>query len=100
MLAANCQVPLTAVLLLFELTHDYFIIVRSCPEVKLKVAPNPDVWKGMAGLQGAVGHLDSEPGFCLHICFDYSIMMPLHGLLACRSKHIYIYICTHTHIYI
>lgn len=27
MLAANCQVPLTAVLLLFELTHDYFIIV-------------------------------------------------------------------------
>ena len=28
MLAANCQVPLTAVLLLFELTHDYFIIVR------------------------------------------------------------------------
>ncbi|KAK9816460.1 hypothetical protein WJX72_000588 [[Myrmecia] bisecta] len=27
MLAANCRVPLTAVLLLFELTHDYFIIV-------------------------------------------------------------------------
>eukprot|EP00884_Botryococcus_braunii_P014568 jgi/Botrbrau1/23111/Bobra.0243s0045.1 len=27
MLAANCQVPLTAVLLLFELTHDYSIIV-------------------------------------------------------------------------
>ena len=27
MLAANCQVPLTAVLLLFELTRDYYILV-------------------------------------------------------------------------
>ena len=27
MLAANCRVPLTSVLLLFELTHDYFIIL-------------------------------------------------------------------------
>lgn len=34
MLAANCQVPLTAVLLLFELTHDYLIIVSLRP-------PNP-----------------------------------------------------------
>ena len=35
MLAANCQVPLTAVLLLFELTHDYFIIVSLfvCQEI-------------------------------------------------------------------
>ena len=34
MLAANCQVPLTAVLLLFELTHDYFIIVRPSSPVQ------------------------------------------------------------------
>ena len=27
MLAANCRVPLTSVLLLFELTRDYFIIL-------------------------------------------------------------------------
>jgi H+/Cl- antiporter ClcA len=33
MLAANCQVPLTAVLLLFELTHDYFIIVPTLAAV-------------------------------------------------------------------
>jgi H+/Cl- antiporter ClcA len=33
MLAANCQVPLTAVLLLFELTHDYFIIIPTLAAV-------------------------------------------------------------------
>ena len=33
MLAANCQVPLTSVLLLFELTHDYFIILPTLAAV-------------------------------------------------------------------
>ncbi|BDA42741.1 probable H(+)/Cl(-) exchange transporter ClcA [Coccomyxa sp. Obi] len=33
MLAALCQVPLTAVLLLFELTHDYFIIIPTLASV-------------------------------------------------------------------
>ena len=37
MLAANCQVPLTAVLLLFELTHDYFIIVRPSSPLVIQV---------------------------------------------------------------
>ena len=45
MLAANCQVPLTAVLLLFELTHDYFIIVRPSSLLVIQVQQpisNPD----------------------------------------------------------
>ena len=33
MLAANCQVPLTSVLLLFELTHDYFVILPTLAAV-------------------------------------------------------------------
>ena len=33
MLAANCQVPLTSVLLLFELTRDYFIILPTLAAV-------------------------------------------------------------------
>lgn len=33
MLASNCQVPLTSVLLLFELTRDYLIIVPTLAAV-------------------------------------------------------------------
>lgn len=41
MLAANCQVPLTAVLLLFELTHDYFIIVRLFRYLQMSLRRRP-----------------------------------------------------------
>lgn len=36
MLASNCQVPLTSVLLLFELTRDYLIILPTLAAVGIR----------------------------------------------------------------
>jgi H+/Cl- antiporter ClcA len=36
MLASNCQVPLTSILLLFELTRDYLIILPTLAAVGIR----------------------------------------------------------------
>ena len=73
MLAANCQVPLTSVLLLFELTHDYFIIlptlaavgisywVASLPAASSAFTPSTFQKSDQSSGSSAAGFVDALP---------------------------------------
>jgi H+/Cl- antiporter ClcA len=59
MLAANCQVPLTSVLLLFELTQDYYIILPTLAAVGISYCSRRGADKGVnckAACKGAKFH--------------------------------------------
>ena len=69
MLASNCQVPLTSILLLFELTRDYLIILPTLAAVGIRWGGGKlSIWLGRSSAL-AVAHL---AGNLLRYCCYHS----------------------------